>query len=71
MAGTSKVAVVARGAAAAATRPGLEPPAQGRRRRPHSGPETVSSVRLHHGWAGEGEDMERLGGREVSKMILE
>ena len=28
---------------------------RGRRRPPHSGPEAVSSARLHHGWAGEGE----------------
>ena len=44
---------------------------KGRRRLPHYGPEAVSSVRLHHGWAREGEEMERLGGREVLEMILE
>ena len=27
---------------------------RGRRRLPHSGSEAVSSVRVHHGWVGEG-----------------
>ena len=44
---------------------------RGRRRLPHSRPKTMSFARLHHGWAREGEEMERLGGREVSEMILE
>ena len=44
---------------------------RGRRRVPHSRPEAVSSARLHHGCAVEGEEMERLRGREVSEMILE
>ena len=44
---------------------------RGRRRLPHSGPEAVSSAHLHHGWTGEGEEMERMGGGEVSEMILE
>ena len=44
---------------------------RGRRRPPHSGLKVVSFALLHHGWAGEGEEMERMGGREVSEMILE
>ena len=44
---------------------------RGRRRLPHSGPEAMSFAHLHHVWAGEGEEMERLGGREVLEMILE
>ena len=39
---------------------------KGRRRLPHSGPNVVPSARLHHGWVGEGEEMERMGGRKVS-----
>ena len=35
---------------------------RGRRRLPHSKPEAVSSARLHHGWPGEEEEMERRGG---------
>ena len=35
---------------------------RGRIRLPHSGPEAMSSTRLYHGWAGEGEEMERMGG---------
>ena len=42
---------------------------RGRRRLPHSRPEAVSSARLHHGWVGKGEEMERMGGREVLEMI--
>ena len=34
---------------------------RGRRRLPHSGPDVVSSACLHHGWVGEGEEMERRG----------
>ena len=40
-----------------------------RRRLPHSWPEAVSSVRLHHGWVGDGEEMEKMGGREVSEIM--
>ena len=36
---------------------------------PHSGPEAVSSALLHHGWVGEGEEMEKMGGGEVSEVI--
>ena len=42
---------------------------KGRRRFPHSGSEVVSSARLHHGWVGVGEEMERRGGGEVSEVI--
>ena len=42
---------------------------KGRRRLPHSGLEAMSSERLHHGWVGEGEEMERMGGGEVSEVI--
>ena len=42
---------------------------RGRRRLSHSGPEAVSSTLLHHGWVGEGEGMERMGGGEVSEVI--
>ena len=35
----------------------------------HYGLEAVSFVRLHHGWVGEGEEMERMGGGEFSKVI--
>ena len=31
-------------------------------------PEVVTSTHLHHGWVREGEEMERIGGRKVSKM---
>ena len=41
---------------------------KGKRRFPHSGSEAVSSARLHHGWVGVGEEMERRGGGEVSKV---
>ena len=34
---------------------------RGRRRLLHYGKEVVSSTRLHHGWVGEGEEMERMG----------
>ena len=44
---------------------------RGRRRLPHSRPEAVSSARLHHSWAREGEEMERMGGGGFSEMILE
>ena len=62
VAGTASAVVVAGGAAVEAVGPGLEPPIGGRRRLPHSGPEVVSSARLHHGWVREGEEMERLRG---------
>ena len=39
---------------------------RGRRRLPHSWPEVMPSVRLHHGRVGEGEEMERMGGIKVS-----
>ena len=39
------------------------------RRLSHFGLEVVSSACLHHGWVGEGEEMERIGGEEVSKVI--
>ena len=29
----------------------------------------MSSALLHHGWIGEGEEMERMGGRDVSEVI--
>ena len=29
----------------------------------------MSSTRLHHGWVGEGEEMERRGGGQVSEVI--
>ena len=41
---------------------------RGRRRLPHLGPDAVSSSRLDHGWVDEGEEMERIGGRNVSEM---
>ena len=43
----------------------------GRERRQllHSRLEVVSSARLHHGCVGEGEEMERRGGGEVSEVI--
>ena len=41
---------------------------RGRRRLPHSRLEAVSSALNHHGWVGEGEDIERMGGRKVSEM---
>ena len=41
----------------------------GRRRLPQSGLEAVSSARLQNGWVGEGEEMERMGGGEVSEVI--
>ena len=44
------------------------PAGRGRRRLPHSGPEAVSSARLHHGWAGEGEDGRRGVFRNDSRM---
>ena len=44
---------------------------RGRRRLPHFRPEAVSSACLHHGCAGEGEEMEMMGGGEVSELILE
>ena len=44
---------------------------RGKRRLPHFGLEAMSSARLHHGWAGEGEEIERMGGGEVLEMILE
>ena len=31
----------------------------------------MSSTRLHHGWAGEGKEIERMGGGGLSEMILE
>ena len=37
---------------------------RGRRKLPHSGSEAVSSMHLHHGWIGEGEEMEMRGGEE-------
>ena len=42
---------------------------RGRRRLPHSGSKVVSFACLHHGWVGEGEEMERRGGREISEVI--
>ena len=44
---------------------------KGRRRLPYFRLEAMSSARLHHGWAGEGEEMERMGGGGFSKMILQ
>ena len=29
----------------------------------------MSSARLHHAWVGEGEEMERRGGGEISEVI--
>ena len=43
---------------------------RGRRRLTHSRPKVMPSTRLHHNWAGEGVEMERMGGRKVSKMKL-
>ena len=42
---------------------------RGRRILSHSGSESMSSACLHHGWVGEGEEMERRGGGEISKVI--
>ena len=42
---------------------------RGRRRLHHSRPKAVSSASLHHGWAGEGEEMEKMGGGGFSEMI--
>ena len=71
VAGAGTAAVMgAGGAAAAGSRARVGAAGRGRRRLPHSGLEAVSSARLHHGWAGEGEEMERMGGGEVSEMIL-
>ena len=42
---------------------------RGRRRLSHSGPKDVSFMCLHHGWVGEGEEMERMGGGKVSEVI--
>ena len=44
---------------------------RGRRRLPHSGLKAVFSARLHHGWAGEGEEIEKMGGGGVLEMIME
>ena len=68
-AGTVAAAAAAAGAtagvAAAAVGPGLELPVGG-------GEDcltlAVTSAHLHHGWVGEGEEMERIGGRKVSEM---
>ena len=38
------------------------PAGRGRRGAAHPRSEVVSSTRLHHGWAREGEEMERMGG---------
>ena len=49
---------------------------RGRRILPHFGPKAVSYAHFHHGWVGEGEKMERMGGGgggvgggEVSEVI--
>ena len=42
---------------------------RGRRRLSHSGWNVVSSVRLHHGWVGEVEEMERMAGGEVLEVV--
>ena len=60
-AGTTTVAG-ARGASVGGAGLGLELPVGGRRRLLHSGPEAMSSACLHHGWVGEGEEMESMGG---------
>ena len=44
---------------------------KGRRRLPHSGLEAVSSTHLHHGWVGEGAEMERRGRRRGLRSDLE
>ena len=42
---------------------------RGMRRLSHTGPKALSFTRLHHGWVGKGEEVERMGGGEVSKVI--